>query len=135
MSLTYEIHPKAQWDNGTAVTGYDYLFTVKAAKHQGWEAPNARACSSSKRLKSIQLIHKNLRCLQNLSSISEMVTGYNLHLLPEYVYDPQQVLRSVDLATLDGDTKRYSTAVQEFADDFSSEKYSSGVKFIVGLPL
>ena len=133
MALSYEIHSKATWDNGGAVTGYDYLFTVKAAKH--------KAIGSSKRsglefIEGIEVDEINPRKFtvysKDLSSMAEMVTGYNLHLLPEYVYDPQQVLRSITIAELDGDVKRYSAKVKEFADDFSSDQYSNGVEYIEG---
>ncbi|MGH1338687.1 MAG: ABC transporter substrate-binding protein [Aureispira sp.] len=133
MALTYEIHPSATWDNGTPVTGYDYLFTVKAAKHQGVESPRQSSLSF---IKEIKVDESNPRKFtiysKSLSSMSEMITGYNVHLLPEQVYDPKQILRTVKLSDLEGDTKRYSTAVQEFAEDFGADKYSAGIDFIEG---
>lgn len=133
MALTYEIHPDAQWDNGSSVTGYDYLFTVKATKHQGVASPKRSSLSFINEVEVDQSDPRKFTVYsRNLSSMAEMVTGYNLHLLPEYVYDPQQVLRTVELSDLEGDAKRYSVAVQEFADDFSSDKYSSNVKYIEG---
>lgn len=133
MALTYEIHAAAQWDNGTPVTGYDYLFTVKAAKHQMIESPKR---SSLEFVDAIEVDKSNPKKFtvysKNLSSMAAMVTGYNLHILPEYVYDPQQVLRAVSLAILEEDPNRYSVAVKEFADDFSADQYSNGVEFIEG---
>lgn len=133
MALTYEIHKEAVWDNSTPVTGYDYLFTVKAAKHQMIGSSKESSLSF---IKAIEVDESNPKRFtvysKDLSSMAEMITGYNLHVMPEYVYDPQQVLRKVDLETLDADPNRYSIVVKEFADDFSSEKYASSVETIRG---
>lgn len=134
MALNYEIRPEAKWDNGKPVTGHDYLFTIKAAKHKGVE--------SSKRgnLEVIAQVEVNSNnpkkftvYLTNVSTNAQLISGQLLPVMPEYLYDPKQVLRQMSIPQLMvGEWSTYTADVKEFADDFNAYTYSSEVDYIDG---
>lgn len=134
MSLTYEIHPEATWDNGAPVTGMDYLFTIKVIKHQKVESAGRRL--SLEFIDDIEVDPSNPKKFTIYSKkvffLAETMTGNAVHILPEYIYDPQKVMRTASIAELDGGPKNYSEALNEFADDFNSAKYASDVEFVKG---
>lgn len=133
MALRYEIRPEAVWDNGTPVTGHDYLFTIKAAKHRGVESSKR---TNLEPIQAIEVDGANPRIftvyLDRVSFNAPLLTGQLLPVMPEYVYDPNQTLRKVSLADLLQDWSSYDTSVREFADDFNAYTYSSEPEYIDG---
>lgn len=134
MSLSYEIHPKAVWDNGSPVTGNDYLFTIKALKHQKVESGGRRLRAEF--IADVEVDPSDPKKFTIYSKkvmfMAEAISGNSFHILPEYVYDAKKVLRGISIPELDDKRKVYSEAVNEFADDFNSAKYSSEEGFVVG---
>lgn len=134
MSLTYEIHSNATWDNGAPVTGHDYLFTIKAVKHQNVESADRRV--SLEFIKNVVVDANNPKKFtiytKKVSFMAEYLSGNLVHILPEHSYDPRGILKTVDIAKLDGNKAEYSQILNEFADDFNSAKYSSELAYVRG---
>jgi len=133
MSLTYEIHPKATWDNGTPVTANDYVFTIKAIKHQKTHAQSLRATVEF--IDDIVVDESNPKKFTIYSKqpyfMAEAASGNLVHVLPEYIYDPSGALRNVPFATLKR-IREYTTEMNTFSDRFNSEEYASDPKYVVG---
>lgn len=133
MSLTYEIHPKAVWDNGTPVTGNDYIFTIKAIKHQKTNAQSLRATVEF--IDDIVIDNENPKKFTIYSKqpyfMAEAASGNLVHVLPEYIYDPNGVLRNVPISSLKR-IRDYTTAMNNFSERFNSEDYASDPNYVVG---
>ena len=133
MSLQYEIQPKATWDNGTPVTGHDYRFTIKAAKHRGGQSSKR---SGVERIRAVEVDPSNPRIFTvyygTVSFQASLETGQLLPIMPEYVYDPNQVLRKVSMEDLEKDPSTYTEPVQEFGEDFGAFAYARTVANIKG---
>lgn len=134
MSLTYEIHAEATWDNGSPVTGNDYLFTLKALKHKNVESGGRQVRAEF--IADVEVDPTNPKKFtvysRRVMFMAEEISGNSFHILPEYVYDPQQVLRGISIPELDDNKKNYSEAVNEFANNFNADKYSTDENFLVG---
>lgn len=134
MSLTYEIHSEATWDDGSPVTGNDYLFTIKAVKHQDVEDGGRRLRAEF--IADVVVDPTNAKKFTIYSKkvmfMAEAISGNSFHVLPEHIYDSKKVLREISIPELDDKRKTYSEAVRLFAEDFNGEKYSVEDNFIVG---
>lgn len=132
MSLTYEIRTEAVWDDGTPVTGHDYVFTVKTIKHH-------LVGSNEKRL-SLEFIDdivvdKNNPKIFTIYSkkpffMAEAASG-NMFVLPEYAYDAKQIMRKISIPDLNN-KKDYGDEINAFAGEFNDYKYAKEPGFIVG---
>jgi peptide/nickel transport system substrate-binding protein len=134
MSLTYEIHAEAIWDNGTPVTGNDYLFTIKALKHQNVESGGRQLRAEF--IAEVEVDPTNAKKITIYSKkvmfMAEEISGNSFHILPEHIYDAKKVLREISIPELDDNKKNYSEAVNEFANNFNADKYSTEENFLVG---
>lgn len=132
MSLTYEIHPEAIWDNGMPVTGMDYIFTVKAAKHHLVESAEYRLALEF--IDDIELDAENPKKFTIYSHKpyfrAAIATGV-FWVMPEKSYDPNLVLREITITQLNSQ-KKYSTAVNDFAKEFNDKKYATEALFVKG---
>lgn len=133
LSLEYEIRPEATWDDGKPVTGHDYLFTVKASQHKSTNAYAVR--SSLEFIDAIEVDASNPKKFTIYTKqrffMAENASGYGVHVLPEQVYDPKQVLRGISIADLKR-KKEYSEPIQQFAQDFNDPKYERDLEYIKG---
>lgn len=138
MSYTYEILDEAKWDNGEPVTAYDYAFTIKMVLNPRVNASVWRGHLSY--IKDVQFdpdmpnTFTVLTFPQNI--LSKELTG-NFFILPEYIFDPQQIMRNysfADLADMEKatDLAKKDTLLQFFADQFQTEKYSRSPEGVVG---
>jgi peptide/nickel transport system substrate-binding protein len=134
MSLTYEIRPEATWDDGTPVTGNDYLFTIKAVKHHGVESGGRRLRAEF--IEEVVVDASNPKKFTIYSSkvmfMAEAISGNSFHILPEHIYDAKKVLRGISIPELDADKEDYSEGVNLFAGEFNDVKYSIEEGFVVG---
>jgi peptide/nickel transport system substrate-binding protein len=134
MSLTYEIRPEATWDDGTPVTGNDYLFTIKAVKHQGVNSGGRRLRAEF--IADVVVDATNPKKFtifsKNVIFMAEAISGNSFHIMPEHIYDHKKVLRGISIAELNANRTAYSEVVNLFADDFNGEKYSTEEGFVVG---
>lgn len=134
VALTYTIRPEAIWDNGSPITGYDYLFTVKTIKHRGIECAERRL--GIEFIDEVEVDESNPKTFTVYSKSTffkaEAASGNSFHLIPEYVYDPKKVMRTVSIETLHGVAKNYPEPVQQFATTFSQDKYATTPPFVSG---
>jgi ABC-type transport system substrate-binding protein len=94
-----QIKGDAVWDNGAPVTGYDYLFSVKLFKIEGLKM-NPSIKSLFKEMIDVEIdpsdpqkfsiyVDQAFHLSKELALIAE--------LMPEYIYDPDQIFRKYDL--------------------------------------
>jgi len=135
MSLAYEIHASAKWDNGTPVTGTDYAFTVKAVKHQKVESGELRHNLEFIDEVVIDEAYPNRFTIYSKKRffMAEVASGNLLHVIPEYVYDPNQVMRGVTIAELNAKkAKDYDEKLNAFSEKFNGFEYAKEEGSIVG---
>lgn len=119
------IKEQATWDDGSAVTGYDYLFTIKTIRFDPLKVnPSLRSIFremidiqvNNKDPKSFSIfVNKDYFLARELSLISEV--------LPEYLYDPGKSLRKIDFKSMyektGSDFSVENDSLQQFIDFFN----------------
>lgn len=138
MSLTYEIHAEATWDNGTPITAEDYAFTIKVIKNPKVNAAQIR--SYFEFMDKIEIDPTNNKKFTIYSKEryfrAEESSGEDPFVLPEYHYDPeglmseftiQQLSDSAQMSALDKDPK-----IKRFAEQFNSDKMKRQPEQVVG---
>lgn len=128
MSLTYEIHPKATWDNGKPVTAQDYIFTIKAMKNPMVYAEALRQYYEF--IDKIEIDAKNPKKFTIFSKerylLAETTSG-TLHVLPQHIYDEDNLTTKFSIQELnDFDNQEGlldNEDIIEFATRFNSEKF------------
>ena len=137
MSLQFEIRPEAMWDNGTPVTANDVLFTVKSIKN-----PKVNSGSLRPYLEFVDDIAIDADNPKKFTIYSrekyfaaETAIG-GLTIMPEYVYDPQGLMKEFSLESLNepktADRLKANPKIMQFADAFNSPKFSREVGFVAG---
>ncbi|MCB0592601.1 MAG: hypothetical protein H6557_12300 [Lewinellaceae bacterium] len=148
VAYTFEIHDEARWDNGQPITGKDFEFTLKALFNPKVNAANVRAYLDY--IRDVEVDSANPRRFTVLTDkkyiIGETAVS-NIPILPEYIYDPNGLLKDIPLAHLasPGYAERLADstdpdellaqerkAIQEFADAFNSPRYSREKGYVVG---
>ena len=138
MSITYEIHPDAVWDNGTEVTAEDYVFTIKAIKNPRVHADYIRPYIEF--IDKIIIDKKNYRKFTIYASEVYCrgieATGQETFILPEYHYDPTLLMRNFSIEDLNDPAKqeelKQHPVIIEFASNFNNRKYVNNPKEVVG---
>ena len=134
-SFTFEFLDEAKWKDGSPVTGYDFVFSVKVIK-----CPKVNSQAQRPYYEFIKDIivdetnPKRFTVLTNGSNFrSEMNIGFTA-VLPEYLYDPNKTLRQFSFTELDNnaDALGGDPKVIEFASEFNSDKYARDPAFIEG---
>ena len=125
-----KILPEATWEDGSPVTGDDYLFTVKCIMHPKTNAIRYRAYLENlidvtvdgrdKKRVSVFMDENNIAGMELISSIP---------VLQKSVYDKGNTLEEVTILDLRNE-ERYAllssenSKIDSFASDFNSNKYS-----------
>jgi peptide/nickel transport system substrate-binding protein len=139
VAYTFEILPEAVWDNGSPVTGYDYLFSLKAILNPLVQAAAVRAYLGD--LAAVEVDPANPKkfrvTLREKTFLGEETVGGLFALLPEYAYDPKGLLKTIPLSDLTDPDRADQLAVQDerlqaFAETFNSDEYSRDAKKING---
>jgi len=139
MAYTFELHEEAVWDNGTPVTGNDYIFSLKAVLNPLVNAQRLRPYLAY--IKDVQVdpenpkkftVYTNQKYMLNEEAISN-----SFGLLPAYVYDPDGLMSDIPLADLVDQEKAQQLAqdndnLQQFAEAFQSEQFSREKGYVVG---
>lgn len=138
MSLTYEIHPEATWDNGSPVTAEDYVFTIKAIKNPRVNSAQIRPYFDF--LDDIKIDPNNNRKFTIYSKEryfrAEESSGQEPFILPEYQYDPEGLMRQYtiqqlnDLTSLDQLMK--DPNIVRFAESFNGPAFNRSPSDITG---
>jgi peptide/nickel transport system substrate-binding protein len=127
-----EIMEEARWDDSTPVTGYDYLFTMKAA----WDPylVNTAWRSNLGSVVSVEIDQENPRRITVITRNQyilglEVITNNDIY--PEHIYDRDRLLRPYSYSEIiEYDTSKHSTldsVLRQFANQFNDEKFSRSV--------
>ncbi|MCH2043090.1 MAG: ABC transporter substrate-binding protein [Saprospiraceae bacterium] len=128
MALTYEIRPEAVWDNGEPITAADVVFTIKTIKNPKVNSGPIRPYYQF--VHDVKVDEANPKKFTVYSKdryfLAEAVSGQTT-ILPEYVYDPNQIMRGFTIPQL-SDPKQASKLVDdpklmEFATEYNSSKF------------
>ncbi len=137
-AYSFELLKEAVWDNGTAITGYDFAFTLKAAFNplvasERWRAPLSF-------IQDVLVDDRNPKQFKVVVNeeyfLADILIG-SVNIYPEYLYDPKATMRKYHLADLMDAAKSAELAKQagglkEFADEFNNAKYGRDPEFISG---
>lgn len=138
LSIEYEIRPEAVWDNGEPVTAYDVEFTLKALKNPFVDAEHLRPYLDFIDHMEIDKgdPKKFTFYCKTKYFAADVSSGNMAYIAPEYVYDPEKIMRNFTLRELnDAATKerlRENPDIIRFANAFNSEKYQREPGFVVG---
>ena len=136
MKIEYELRPEAVWDNGSPITGYDFLFTVKTVLNPKTNNENIKPyydwvgdiVVDSLNPKKLTLYSKDQYILV------EEYSGY--WVLPEYVYDAKKMMRKFSITAMNTQDKRTALKgnndIKQFADEFNAERFQREKGFVVG---
>lgn len=130
-SVMYEtnIRPEARWDDGSAIQAGDYAFTVKAALNPYIKNPSWK--SFLKNIHSIQTDSAKPALLRIEVArdymLGKEVSG-NVNLYPEYIYDPEKIMRRFSVQDLvQRDSAQWSAEehalLKRFAEQFESASF------------
>ncbi|MCD8528955.1 MAG: ABC transporter substrate-binding protein [Chitinophagales bacterium] len=138
LKIDYEIRPEAVWDNGSPVTAYDVAFSFKATKNPLVDAEHQRPYIDF--INHIEIDPQNPKKFSfytnEVNYAAEFSSGGTIYIIPEYVYDPNQLMRNFTLKELSN--KELASQLKEnediirFANDFNSEKYQREKGYVVG---
>lgn len=138
MSLTYEIHPEAVWDNGTPVTAADYVFTVKAIKNPKVNCAQIRPYLEF--LDAVEIDPENNKRFTVFTKEryfrAEESSGQEPSILPEYHYDPEGLMQSITIEQLNDPEQAEAMLKNEqiirFAEAFNAPKFNRDPAAIEG---
>lgn len=130
MSLTYEIHPDAKWDNGSEITANDYVFSIKVVKN-----PKVNSAALRPYLEFLDAIEIDPNNNKKFTIYSkeryfraEESSGQEVFIIPEYHYDPEGLMSQFTVQDLNNPTKvealKKDPSINRFADAFNSPRYA-----------
>jgi peptide/nickel transport system substrate-binding protein len=133
LSLEYEIRPEATWDNGSPITGHDYLFTIKAIKLKKISSALQPYLEFIKEIVVNKDNPKKFIIYTNEPYFkAEESSGSEIFILPEYHYDANFDLRQISITALDSSDNITDSALVAFANAFSDQKFKEYEDYIVG---
>ncbi len=135
-SLTFKLRPEARWDNGEPVTVNDVVFSLKSllcpkvksdAAKSGFDFVDDIILYEEDPLKFTVLTKE-----PNIQA--DHVIGYDLLIIPEYIFDAKKVLRNFPVKNFTNPTEEFinDPKIKEFADVFNSDEYSRSPEKIIG---
>lgn len=138
LRIDYELRPEAVWDNGSPVTAYDVAFSFKATKNPLVDAEHQRPYIDF--VAHIEIDEENPKKFSFYTSemhyAAEFSSGGVNYIIPEYIYDPEQLMRKFTLKQLSDEDEvekiRGDINMIQFAESFNSEKYQREKGFISG---
>lgn len=131
MSIAFEIHPDAKWDDGKPVIAADYIFTIKSIKNPLVNSGPLRPYYQF--IHDIVVDEANPKKFTIYSKeryfLAEAAAG-DVHLMPEHIYDPEGLMRKFtvkDLANKDFQTLSNDPEIKRFAEQFNNPKFDRDV--------
>ncbi len=130
--IEMEIREDALWDDGSAITGFDYLFSMKIAlnpylANQSWANYVSKIAQIS--VDSVEH-HKFTVVLSGKYFLAEEIAGAFL-VYPRHIYDPEGVYDSISYTTClnyrPDENQVLDKKLQEYAERFNSDRYSREV--------
>ncbi|MCB0651986.1 MAG: hypothetical protein KDC85_11980 [Saprospiraceae bacterium] len=138
MANTFEIFEEAVWDDGTPVTGNDYVFTVKTVFVP--QLPTQRVRPYFSMIKDIEVDGKNPKRFtvytEKTDNVVETISN-TMFVMPAHIYDAQNFLAEIPLTDFLDEQKmeglsQSNERIGQFAEEFSSPKFSHDVNSISG---
>lgn len=139
VQFDFEIHEEAVWDNGSPVTGNDYVFALKTALHPSIPADIFQAYITY--IKDVIVDPENPKKFRVLTypkyiNIEPAITN-SVVPIPAYFYDEEGLLADYPLSDFTDPDKiaklvEGETKLQAFAEQFLSPKHSKEVSGISG---
>lgn len=138
VAYTFEIREEAKWENGSAVTARDFEFSLKAIFNP--KVNSAAFRSYLEFVKNVEIDTTNPRKFTVYTNrkyiLGEEALG-TLAVLPAYLYDRENLLADISLATLANSTNVDSLLaiypqLQTFADQFNSVQFAREKGFVSG---
>lgn len=134
---TFEIHEAAVWGDGKPVTGYDIEFSLKALMNP--KVPSAQLRSFAQEYQDIIIDETNSKKF-SLVAGDYFLADYifaDIPIIPAHIYDPTGIMKDFSLKQLSDSKVSEKLAnsddrLQEFATQFTSEKYTRDKNFIKG---
>ncbi|MBL7778784.1 MAG: hypothetical protein JNK66_10900 [Chitinophagales bacterium] len=134
MKITFEIKDDAKWDNGTPVTGDDYVFTIKSIINPKTNCEHLKGYYSW--LGDIEVDAANNRKITVYSKEKYFkISEFALYrCLPEYVYDPEKIMRKFTIRDLMANSEKLKgdADIIKFAEEFNAEKHQRDSAYISG---
>ncbi len=139
VAYSLEIHDKAVWDNGTPVTGNDYVFTLKALLNPLVDAPRVRAFVDL--IRDVTVDPGNPKKFTVYTSQKQIIGQEKVcstfPVMPEYLYDAKGLLKSIAVTDLSTPEKAQAMAeaggaLKTFAEEFQQSKFSNEKDFVSG---
>jgi peptide/nickel transport system substrate-binding protein len=136
MRLDYEIKEDATWDNGSPITGHDYVFTIKTILNPKTNCEHLKSYYDW--VGDIVVDSTNPKKFSVFSNKIyfkiEEFAGY--YVIPEYNYDPNKLMSKFTIKDMNTSEKRdklkTNADIINFANEFNSEKYQRDPKYISG---
>lgn len=132
---TFHLRPEATWDNGKPITAADVVFSLKVINCPGLQ--NQRLKSFFEFIQDIRLYPEDPRkftlvCGQFVPD--EILQIEQFALLPEYLVDPQGLLKSYALKELIGnaDSLQQQENIKAFGQWFNSDRFTRDKAFLKG---
>ena len=125
MLITYKIRKEARWDNGSPITAKDAEFSLKTIKCPLVNNPQAKPYFEFIiDFKFYEDDPLKFTIVSNQVYILTEAASADYSILPEYIYDPQRLMRNFTVKQIaeKGDSLISNLQLKEFADDFNSEK-------------
>jgi peptide/nickel transport system substrate-binding protein len=138
MSYTFDIFEEAVWDDGSPVTGEDFIFTVKTIFVPQLSTQRIRPYLAM--IKDVVLDKDNPKRFTVYTGQTDNVVEYltnTMYMLPAHIYDASGALKDIPLVDFMDDQKiedlsASNEKIGEFAKEFSSPKFSHDITAISG---
>lgn len=135
VSYTFELNPAARWDDGSAITAADVLFTYKVLMNPNVNADAQRSVFQA--IKDVQ-VDPNDPLKFTVFANEKYILGEEavgtLNVLPTYVLDPENSLSDISVKDIIAGTTSDAEkeVLQAFADQFHSTEVSRAKDMVVG---
>lgn len=133
--MDFELRPEAVWDNGAPVTVMDVLFSFKTAFCPKINNNSIKPGMDYVRdIKIDPLNNRKFTVICNKYIGMEDGVGNDVKILPEYIYDPNKVLRKYTIAELINGSERADNdpGISKYADFFNSENSNRDISIVKG---
>lgn len=123
-----ELLDEAKWDDGSEITGHDYVFTVKAVK-----LPLTNASRYRENMQFIDEVMvdaanpKKFEVIFSQPKLLSLETSTIFELYPKYFYDPDKATDKIsfeDLNKTDAESFAKDSIIAAFAENFNGTEFS-----------
>lgn len=136
ISLTFKIRPEAKWDNGEPITANDVVFSLKALL-----CPKVNSDAVKTYFEFVEDVKlydedplKFTVYTKRQYMLAQDIIGYDLTIMPEYIFDAKQVLREFPVKDFTNPNEAFlnNPKLKAFADAFNSEEFGRSPEKMIG---